>query len=156
MSYYYRYTMSDNQIENDIQRGYSFRYYDLHSSVRELVENSAFIEYEAGYFNSISDLDLDEMNDDEILEALEDAGIDCRQDLPGSGKWGLAYNGLSAFGPFETVEEAKSQALLWHYNGFDGQVFTHVAVVEGEPTGCVDDNDMDTIRVNEIIEVIAR
>jgi len=154
--YYYRYTMSENQIYNDVKRGYGFRYYDLYNSIRELVENSAFLEMESGYWRFISKLDLDEMTDDEILEALEDAGIDVRRDIPGTGKWGLAYNGLSAFGPFETETEAEVEAKTWHYDGFEGQKFTHVVIVEGEPTGDVDDNDLDTIQVQKIIKIIKR
>lgn len=153
--YYYRYTMTEEQINSDIKRGYGFRYYDLHDSVRELVQNSAFIEMEAGYFDSISELDLDEMTDSEILEALDDAGIDVRQDNV-TGKWGMAYNGLSAFGEFETADEAEAAALEWHYGGFDGQEFTHVAILEADATGDVDDNDLDTIHVNSVVKVIAK
>jgi len=155
MSYYYRYTMKAGQIQDDIKRGCSFRYYDLHETVRDLVNNSPFVEFEAGY-EEIAELDFDEMTDDEILEALEDAEINVRQDSPGSGKWGLAYSGLSAFGEFETAEEAEEAALEWHYGGFDNQEFTHVVILKAEPTGEVDDNDIDTIKVIEIVKVIKK
>jgi len=157
MAYFYRYLMSENQIYTDMKRGYSFRMYDLHNTVQELVENSPFIEMESGYWdNNINELDLDEMTEDEILEALEDAGIDVRRDNV-SGKWGLAYSGLSAFGEFDTAEDAEEAALEWHYDGFsDEQKFTHVAIVEGDITGSVDDNDIDTIRINRVIKIIAK
>ena len=151
MTYFYRYLMTENQINNDIARGYGFRFYDLHETVSDLVKNSPFIEMEPGFF----DLDLDGLSDSEILEALEDAGIVVRRDNA-TGMFGLSYDGLSAFGPFETSADARAAALEWHYQGFDGQRFDFVAIVSGDITGSVDDNDLDTIKVESVIEVISK
>jgi len=89
-AYFIRYSDSQEWLQDDMERGYSFKSYQFDTSVEELLE-------EAGY-------DLDEYNLDELVEEHQ-----VRQHS--NGQYGFALDGLCGYGPFETVE-ASSTSLI--------------------------------------------
>lgn len=123
--YFIRYSDSEQWLQDDAKRGYSFAAYKFDNSIEELLE-------EEGY-------DLDEYDIDDLAERLN-----VREHS--NGTYGFALNGLCGYGPFESIEEALEESRNGSYGaytvcgiyegydrGFDedlAQLFTPVALVQ--------------------------
>lgn len=82
--YFVRYSDSRQWLQDDLQRGYSFRAYQFASSPEELCE-------EFGY----------DIEDDGSLFDIQEHS---------NGQYGFALAGLCGYGPFESVEQAELEA----------------------------------------------
>lgn len=109
MAYYIRFSDSEQWLQDDLKRGYSFKSYSFDSSAEGLLE-------ELGY-------DLDEEDVDALVEQY-----DIREHS--NGQYGFALAGLCGYGPFETVEEALEESR----NGSYG-VYTTCGIFEGYDSG---------------------
>lgn len=127
MAYYIRYSDSEQWLQDDLKRGYSFKSYSFDSSAEALLE-------EMGY-------DLDEGNVDDLIEQY-----DIREHS--NGQYGFALNGLCGYGPFETVEEALEESR----NGSYG-IYTTCGIFEGYHRGIDFDSNATLFHPVKLVKV---
>jgi hypothetical protein len=127
MAYYIRYSDSEQWLQDDLKRGYSFKGYQFDASPEGLLE-------EAGY-------DLDE---DDVESLVDEYNVQEHS----NGQWGFALDGLCGYGPFETMEEAREESR----NGSYG-IYTTCGIFEGYNRGIDLDSNASLFHPIALIKV---